>query len=33
MTDTIKLQIIGKNKADCYVADYEKNKYIMIKYI
>ena len=24
MTDTIKLQIIGKNKADCYVADYEK---------
>lgn len=25
MTDTIKLQIIGKNKANCYVADYEKN--------
>ena len=24
MTDTIKLQIIGKNKANCYVADYEK---------
>ena len=25
MTDTIKLQIIGKNKANCYVSDYEKN--------
>jgi hypothetical protein len=25
MKDSIKLQIIGKNKADSYVADYEKD--------